>query len=436
MYIEREGWAPAGIRWFRCPVLLFAAMLTFCSNGVRGAEGTGSALRNSGLRESQERAPKKSSQSLEELLQELETTKVSMDFLDLKVQNTRSSVRKLEAKIAQARNRMEALQAEIDLTASESLEIANQMAETKSRSEENRRSREAILTRFRGRLVHLHKIRQGTLLTSIFSAKDLNGFLNRFQLVRYLLQHDRDVLQELGKIDEKLLADSRELENKEARLAELAEIAAKSREEVRITSSSLSAMLQTVILERKVLLARQEKLKKSREDLEKEIAGIESSRQQDPKEFEGILADEGSPPSHQGGAEDIASQTPVVGGDSRFIWPVRDFRKGKIISSTGSAPPTIEIPIAGETDILACAKGKVLFKGPMGQFGNLIILAHKNGFSTVYANLDEMLVGLNEVVPKGEVIGRIIGGKSDRLHFEVRFGGKNQDPLTFLPKAD
>ena len=93
----------------------------------------------------------------------------------------------------------------------------------------------------------------------------------------------------------------------------------------------------------------------------------------------------------------------------------------------------IEIPIQKPTEVRALAEGKVQFKGPLGRFGNVIILGHRKGFSSVYGNLDEIWVGLHQIVAAGEELGKIIGARNTYLHFEIRFGGKNRDPLAYLP---
>jgi len=93
----------------------------------------------------------------------------------------------------------------------------------------------------------------------------------------------------------------------------------------------------------------------------------------------------------------------------------------------------LQIKVSAGTEIMATAKGKVLYKGTISGLGDVIIIGHQRGFSTVYAKLDNIWVGLNQIVEKGETIGQIAGGRNQALHFEIRFGGKKQLPLPYLP---
>ena len=81
-----------------------------------------------------------------------------------------------------------------------------------------------------------------------------------------------------------------------------------------------------------------------------------------------------------------------------------------------------------------------------GGFGNSLVIDHADGYSTLYAHLDEILVKEGQQVKRGEVIG-IVGntGQSTgpHLHLEMRYGNTNffinggngiaLDALSFFP---
>ncbi len=375
---------------------------------------------------------------LARLQEQLEALRLQGEFLDLKVKDTRAHVRKLEAQIARKQEKIAALQAETAALASESAQLEQQIIDQGIALKEGRRRMALIRRRFLDRLVHLHKIRQGTLVTSIFSARDLNSFLNRYQMVRHLLQRDRQLLEALRAQADQLAVDARVLAAKQTRQADLVALNQRSQEELTVEMTSLSAMLETLLLERRVFQARQQKLKQAQAALEQEIARVETTRSRQPAEVE--PAGEPAPPPGSG-AGLAQSQVPPASGSVAahpgrlpFRWPVRQVLPRGYAPTPAGNPPGLEIAVQGETEVLAAARGKVLFKGPLGQFGNLVILGHKQGFSTVYGNLDDIWVGLGQVVEAGEVIGRLLGTRQTRLHFEIRFAGRHEDPLPFLPR--
>lgn len=97
------------------------------------------------------------------------------------------------------------------------------------------------------------------------------------------------------------------------------------------------------------------------------------------------------------------------------------------------------LEIAGRpgTPIKAAAGGVVSYSGHgLKQYGNLIIIKHNQDFSTVYAHNRELKVKEGEKVTKGQVIALMgkSGAERVRLHFEIRYKGKPQDPIKYLPK--
>lgn len=88
--------------------------------------------------------------------------------------------------------------------------------------------------------------------------------------------------------------------------------------------------------------------------------------------------------------------------------------------------------------VLCSAKGTVLevFDSSLGR---CVIVDHKNGFTTMYANLNEdTAVKAGDEVEEGDVIGTVgetaLGDSSDgpHLHFEMMKQGKNVNPAEYL----
>lgn len=124
---------------------------------------------------------------------------------------------------------------------------------------------------------------------------------------------------------------------------------------------------------------------------------------------------------------------------SNFIWPV----KGRITSPYGVRVLSgrkefhsgIDIGAPTGTNIVAAESGMVSYAGYMRGFGNVIILSHNRGYSTVYGHNLVNIVKNGQYVKKGSIIGKVgrTGNASgSHLHFEVRLSGKPVNPLSYL----
>lgn len=87
------------------------------------------------------------------------------------------------------------------------------------------------------------------------------------------------------------------------------------------------------------------------------------------------------------------------------------------------------------TAVRAAAGGAVIESSAHSEYGNMVDIDHGNGLTTRYAHLSKRLVGIGEVVLKGQTIGEL--GSTGRstgphLHFEVRQHGAALNPKRFL----
>ncbi len=87
--------------------------------------------------------------------------------------------------------------------------------------------------------------------------------------------------------------------------------------------------------------------------------------------------------------------------------------------------------------VKASKYGVVSFSGWLGGYGKAIIVAHPNGWKTLYAHLSRIIVRNGQYVKQGQTIGR--SGNTGRstgphLHFEVIKRGRHENPYRYLTK--
>ncbi len=83
-------------------------------------------------------------------------------------------------------------------------------------------------------------------------------------------------------------------------------------------------------------------------------------------------------------------------------------------------------------DVQAANRGKVVFAGDLGIYGNAIIIDHGLGLQSLYGHLSRIGVKAGQNVEKGQIIGvtgatGMAGG--DHLHFEVNIAGQAVNPI-------
>ena len=70
--------------------------------------------------------------------------------------------------------------------------------------------------------------------------------------------------------------------------------------------------------------------------------------------------------------------------------------------------------------------GTVIFAGPFKNFGNLIIIDHGEGYTSLLSGLGENSTEVGQTILAGEPVGTMPSGAAGKLHMEIR---KNNQPL-------
>jgi lipoprotein NlpD len=121
----------------------------------------------------------------------------------------------------------------------------------------------------------------------------------------------------------------------------------------------------------------------------------------------------------------------------RFGWPV----KGKIVAyfgikKDGTKYDGIDIEAPLGSPVQAADSGTIVFAGTMSGYGNIIIIKHKDKYSTIYAHNRTNLVKEGSWVTRGAVIAQLGNSHnpsaSPSLHFQIRRYNKARNPLFYL----
>lgn len=293
------------------------------------------------------------------------------------------------------------------------------------RSEREASMKRTVLQR---RLIEIYK--RGPLYSAevLFSAQSVGQLVARYKYLHLLALRDKGLVHRLEELHTKIETQHIQLvrlqnsvsenrtqkEQEAARLAELEKLQARN--------------LSRVQEDTKRTKARLAELEKSEARLNNFIASFEAERRR---------------ASGRGGTVTLAPSSIRTTDIGRLDWPVNGaflYRFGRFVNpnNTTTRWNGIGISAPAGTAVKSVSAGTVAYAGPMGTYGNTVILEHGGGDYSVYGSLNRIDVRKGTRVIKGQALGTV--GVSDpalgsHLHFEIRRGGPAVDPAEWLRAA-
>ncbi|MGI8792471.1 MAG: murein hydrolase activator EnvC family protein, partial [Acidimicrobiales bacterium] len=247
------------------------------------------------------------------------------------------------------------------------------------------------------------------------NAKDLGEAGRRRAILAQVVSNDRDLIDQLRAAKEDLGVQKAAAESARG-------IAAERRQAVEGQLRSL----QTSLADKARL---QSALDTRIAEIQSEIDGLAS---QDAAIANFIRQKEQAARASRSSSIDTGGRVSGAG----LIWPVRGTVTSEYGYRWGRQHAGIDISASTGTPIGASKAGIVIYSGSMSGYGNVVIVDHGGGFSTLYAHQSRLAVGDGASVSQGEVVGYV--GNTGRstgphLHFETRVNGDAQNPRRYLP---
>jgi murein DD-endopeptidase MepM/ murein hydrolase activator NlpD len=248
-------------------------------------------------------------------------------------------------------------------------------------------------------------------LDVVLGATDFRDFVARSYLIGMIVADDLRLFRQVGEERDRRDAVRTVLEHREADLATQQRQWVVSRQE----TATLAAQRRRVLEQIRVQRETQEAAIRELEAESFRIADI--IRRQQRSGFRGARL------SLTAGSFIWPASGPVTSG---FGWRIDPIFHRRALH-TG-----IDIAASWGTPVAAAQAGTVLYVGWMTGYGNVVVLDHGGGVSTVYAHLSSYAVQPGEAVARGQVIARVGStgwSTGPHLHFEVRQDGQPTDPL-------
>jgi murein hydrolase activator len=294
-----------------------------------------------------------------------------------------------------------------------------------SSSEREAAMKRAVLQR---RVIEIYK--RGPLYSAevLFSAQSVGQLVARYKYLHLLALRDQGLVHRLEELHTRIESQHGQLVRLQSSVIE--NRADKEREAARLVELETlqSRNLARVQQDAKRTRARLAELEKSEARLNNVIAAFEAERRR---------------ASGRAGAATLAPSSIRTTDIGRLDWPVNGaflYRFGRYVNPNNTTTRWNGIGISAPvgTSVKSVSAGTVAYAGPMGTYGNTVILEHGGGDYSVYGSLNRIDVRKGTRVIKGQALGTV--GVSDpalgsHLHFEIRRGGPAVDPAEWLRAA-
>lgn len=99
------------------------------------------------------------------------------------------------------------------------------------------------------------------------------------------------------------------------------------------------------------------------------------------------------------------------------------------VSDAGVTARGLTFAVASGADVVTPAAGKVVYAGPFREYGNVVIIDHKGGWTTLISGLGTLSVKLNQAIGQGLPVGSAQPGDDRRITVELRRKGRAVDPV-------
>ncbi|MBT5078892.1 MAG: peptidoglycan DD-metalloendopeptidase family protein [Candidatus Marinimicrobia bacterium] len=285
------------------------------------------------------------------------------------------------------------------------------------------------------RLQHLYKHGKSSFLKTIISADNWNEAIYRIKYLDILTEHELELRQELQDA-------LTELDVEEKKLARELTKNRRIRSDKEIENSRLET-------DKKRRTKYLNKVNNQKSTLENDL----KQKQRIIAEIESIINKLFNDKSSMKKREDElvrirTMQNRATSGNfakmkGKLPWPVQ----GKIISRFGNQKNRklntitenvgIEIQATVGTPVITVLDGVISTITYIRGHGNIIIVDHGGGFSTVYAQIENIQVNENEYIQAGDRLAKIASNgksKNGKLHFEVWGNQQKLNPEYWLTK--
>lgn len=369
-----------------------------------------------------------------QIIEEKELQKGKLDQIKDSIDAKQAEVNSAQSKVDEYENKIDTLNNEITSTDSEINKVKKSIEENTTEIEKAKKEQELKQEILGERLRNVYKSNlSDRFLYMILESKNFGELLSNIANIKTLVKTDNKLIDEIEALQ-------KELENRQAELETSKSTLDSKKTELLAKEESL----KEVKIEHENTLNTYKSQLDELEDLESEKNAELKSLANKEDEIEKEIQSYFTPaPTSEGSNSSSNNSTSKPGNSSGgFIRPVSS---SNITSSYG---PRVH-PVTGEykvhtgvdfaaatgTPFVASKDGVVTTAEYHPAYGNMVIIDHGNGVSTLYAHASQLKVSAGQSVKQGQVVS-LVGSTGystgPHAHFEVRINGQHVNPMNYI----
>ena len=342
----------------------------------------------------------------EKLKEQINEATEEKETLDVELSTNLQQVQKLDETIMNSENELNDLNTKIDGLQNSINDIQSRLSDV----EERYNKQKGMLD---NRLVAIYEAGDIQYIDVVLSSANIADFISNYFLITELASYDFDLLEVVEK-------EKNEIEQSKEKLD-------KAKEDM--INAKQTQLKTAKVLENTRTIRQQyiDKLSVEEQDLQKQIDEYNAQYAALEQEIRTIALNSISP-EYIGGvmAWPVPGYTTITSPFAMRVHPITGVYK----LHTG-----VDIRAPQGANFVAAADGVVTKAGYNSAYGNMVIIDHGGGISTLYAHGSEIVVELGQEVKKLDTVLKVGAtgyATGPHAHFEVRINGTAVQPLDYI----
>lgn len=273
------------------------------------------------------------------------------------------------------------------------------------------------------RLRDTYKNGNTSYLEVLFGSEDFADFLSRLDYLALIIKQDVALLHEIEKQKARIEIEKKRLEKKKQAIMEIQDVVEAKKEELASEEDQKKDILSHIQQEKVAYEQALNELEQTSNQLQSMIRRLQAqaARPRLDQSKNGYRV-----PVHGTGRMMLPVSGPITSPFGYRVHPI--FKTKKL--HTG-----IDISNGYGNPVRAADSGQVIYAGWMGGYGQVVVIDHGGGISTLYGHCSALLVHEGQQIEKGQVISRVGStgfSTGPHVHFEVRVNGTPVNPMGYL----